>query len=72
MLCASFVPQSSAPEQKKDRVTSCQEIIALADVDKNFLTNLLLEMRPGVLPMTPTQSDRALNGLVRHSLGRRK
>jgi hypothetical protein len=28
-------------------------------------------MRPGVLPMTPQQSDRILNMLVRHPLGRR-
>jgi hypothetical protein len=28
-------------------------------------------MRPGVLPMTPEQSDRVLNGLVGHPLGRR-
>jgi len=28
-------------------------------------------MRPGVLPMTPKQSDRVPNVLVRHSLGRR-
>jgi len=27
-------------------------------------------MRPSVLPMTPKQSDRVLNGLVRHPLGR--
>jgi len=38
---------------------------------KNFLTKLLREMRPGVLPVTPKQSDRALNGLVRYHLGRR-
>jgi hypothetical protein len=38
---------------------------------QNFLTKLLQEMRPGVLPMTPKQSDRVLNGLVRHPLGRR-
>ena len=38
---------------------------------KFFLTKLLWEMRPGVLPMTPKQSDRVLNGMVRHSLGRR-
>jgi hypothetical protein len=35
------------------------------------LTKLLKEMRPGVLPMTPKQSDRVLNGLVRHPLSRR-
>ena len=71
-LCASFVPHSLTPEQREDRVTSCQDIIMKADDDKIFLTQLLREMRPGILPMTPTQSDRVLNGLVRHPLGRRK
>jgi hypothetical protein len=28
-------------------------------------------MRPGVLRMTPKQSDRVLSGLVRHPLGRK-
>jgi len=36
-----------------------------------FLTNLLREMRPGVLPMTLKQSDRVLNGLVTYPLGQR-
>ena len=35
-LCARCVPQSLTPEQGKDRVTSCQDIIAMADTDKNF------------------------------------
>jgi hypothetical protein len=35
---------------------------------KIFLTKLLWE-RLGVLPVTPKQSDRVLNGLVRHPLG---
>jgi hypothetical protein len=43
----------------------------MADADKNFLTKLLRKMRPGVLPVTPKQSDRLLNGLVRHPLARR-
>jgi len=30
----------------------------MADADKSFLTKLLREMRPGVLPITPKQSDR--------------
>jgi hypothetical protein len=47
-LCASFVPHSLIPEQREDRVTSCQDIIAMADADKNFLTKLLQEMRSGV------------------------
>jgi len=34
----------------------------MADADKNFLTKLLREMRPGVLPVTPKQSGRVLNG----------
>jgi hypothetical protein len=36
-----------------------------------FLTKLLREMRPGVLPMTPKKSYIILNGLIRHPLGRR-
>ena len=36
-----------------------------------FLTKLLREMRPGVLPMTLKQSNRVLNVLVRHPIGRR-
>jgi len=68
-LCVRFVPHSLTREQREDRVTSCQDIIAMADADKNFLTKLLREMRPGVLPLIPKQSDRVLNGLVRHALG---
>ena len=38
---------------------------------KQLLTKLLRKMRPGVLPVTPKQSDRVLSGLVRYPLGRR-
>jgi hypothetical protein len=70
-LCARFVPHSLTPGQREDPVTSCQNSITMADADnKIFLTKLLREMRPGVLPMTPKQSDRVLSGLVRHPLGR--
>ena len=57
-LCARFVLHFLTPEQREDRVTSCQNRIAMADADNYFLTKLLREMRPGVLPMTPQQSDR--------------
>jgi histone-lysine N-methyltransferase SETMAR len=71
-VCARFVPHSLTREQREDRVTSCQDIITMADADKIFfLTKLLRKMRPGVLPVIPKQSDRVLNGLVRHPLGRR-
>jgi hypothetical protein len=33
-LCARFVLHSLTPEQREDRVTSCQDIIAMADADK--------------------------------------
>ena len=66
-LCARLVPHSLTPEQREDRVTACQDIIAMADADKNFLTKLLREMRP----ITSKQSERVLNGLLRHPLGRR-
>jgi len=35
-LCARFDPHSLTPEQREDRVTSCQDIIAMADADKHF------------------------------------
>jgi len=70
-LCERFVPHSLTPEQRDDRVTSCQDIIEMTDADKFFVTKLLREMRAGILPMTPKQSERVLNGFVRHPLGRR-
>jgi hypothetical protein len=38
-LCARFVPHSLTPKQREDRVTSCQDIIAMSDADKIFLQN---------------------------------
>jgi len=38
-LCPRFVPHSLTPEQWEDRVTSCQNIIAIADADKSFSQN---------------------------------
>ena len=70
-LCARFVPHSLTLEQREDRVTSCQDIIAMADAEFFFLTKLLWEISPGVLPVTPKQRNRILNGLVRHPLGQR-
>jgi hypothetical protein len=35
-MCAHFVPNSLTPEQREDRVTSCQDIIAMADADNCF------------------------------------
>jgi histone-lysine N-methyltransferase SETMAR len=66
-LCARFVPHSLTTEQREDRVKSRKDIMQT----KKILTKLLREMRPGVLPMNPTQSDRVLSGLVRYLLGRR-
>jgi len=40
-LCARFVSHSLTPQQREDRVTSCQDIIVMADADKNFLKKLL-------------------------------
>ena len=35
-LCVRFVPHSLTPEQREDRVTSCQDISAMVDEDKKF------------------------------------
>jgi len=40
-LCARFVSHSLTPEQREDRVTSCQDIIAMADADKNFFNKII-------------------------------
>jgi len=40
-LYARFVPHSLTPEQRKARVTSCQDIIALPDADKHFLNKII-------------------------------
>jgi len=40
-LCAHFVSHSLTPEQREDRVTSCQDIIAMADADKDFLNKII-------------------------------
>jgi len=63
-LCARFVPHFLTPEQREDRVTSCQDIIAVADGYTIFFNETIRGVRPGVLPVTPKQSDRVLNGLV--------
>ena len=41
-LCARFVPCSLTPEQTEDRVTFCQDIIAMAYADKNFFNKIIL------------------------------
>ena len=40
-LCARFVPHSLTPKQREDRVTSCQDIIAMADADKNVFNKII-------------------------------
>jgi len=35
-LCACFVPHSLKPEQREDRVTSCQNIIKMVDINNFF------------------------------------
>jgi len=40
-LCARFVPHSLTPGQTKDRVTSCQDIIAMADADNIFFNKII-------------------------------
>jgi len=41
-LCARFVLHSLSHEQREDRVTSCQDIIALAYADKIFFNKIIM------------------------------
>ena len=38
---ARFFPQSLTPGQREDIATSCQDIITMADADKNFLNKII-------------------------------
>jgi hypothetical protein len=40
-LCARFVPHSVTPEQREDRVTTCHDIIAMANADKHFFNKVI-------------------------------
>jgi len=40
-LCARSVPHSLTPEEREDRITSCQDIIVMADADKNFFNKII-------------------------------
>jgi hypothetical protein len=41
-LCARFVSHSLTPKQREDLVTSCQDIIAMANADKIFFLNKIV------------------------------
>jgi hypothetical protein len=42
-LCARFVSHSLTPEKREGGVTSCQDIIAMADEDKTFFNKIITE-----------------------------
>ena len=69
-LCARIVPHFFTPEQREDRVTSCQDIIAMADADKNFFNKIITGDETWCFACDP-ESDRVLDGLVRHPVCRR-
>jgi len=40
-LCARFIPHSLTPEQREDRVTSCQGIVVMTVADKTFFNKII-------------------------------
>ena len=36
-----FFPHSLTPEQREDRITSCQDIIAMADADEKLFNKII-------------------------------
>jgi hypothetical protein len=40
-LYAHFIPHSLTPEQREHRVTSCQDIIMMANADKHFFNKII-------------------------------
>jgi hypothetical protein len=67
-LCAGFIPHSLTPEQGEDRVTSCQDIIAMADGDKTFFNKIITGDETWCFAYDPEKKVTVLNGLVRHPL----
>jgi len=67
-LCAHFVPNYLTLKQREDRVTSCQDIIAMADADKNWFNNTMTGYETWCFANDP-KTKRVLIGLVRHPLG---
>jgi hypothetical protein len=65
-LCAGFVPHSLTPEQ-----TEVVSHLAKTLSSWTMHTKLLWKKESDVLSTTPKQSDRVLNGLVKHPVGRR-
>ena len=41
-LCARFVLHCLTAEQREDRVTSCEDIIAMADADKDCFNKIII------------------------------
>ena len=58
-LCARFVPHYLTLKQRENRVTCCQDIIMMTNAVKNFLTKILQETRPVVLPMIPPKKQQS-------------
>jgi hypothetical protein len=59
------------PEQREDRVTSCQDIIAMADADKHFFNKIITEDETWCLARDP-ESKRQSSELVGETCPRPK
>jgi hypothetical protein len=70
-FCARFVPHSLTPERREGRVTFCQDIIGMADADKNFFNKIITGDETWCFAYDPETSDSFLNGFVRYPLGLR-
>jgi len=65
-LFARSVPRSLTPEQRESRVTSCQDIIAMADADKILFNKIITGDETWCFAYDPETND-----LVRRPLGQR-
>jgi hypothetical protein len=63
-LRAWFVTHRLTAEQREDRLTSCQDIIAMAHADKIFLNTIITEDEIWYFVYEPEKIDRVLNGFV--------
>ena len=71
-MCARFVPHSLTPEQREDRLTSCQDIIAMADVDKSFFNKITTGDETWCFAYDPETNRQSSEWVGETSLARKK
>jgi len=69
-MCICFVPHSLTPEEREDRVTSCQDFIAMANAEISF-DKIITGDETWCFVYDPETKRQVLNGFVGSPFGQR-